>query len=135
MDGYEQVSAEAGSAQNDCSAAPEASPNAHTAEGAFLARAEQWREEALHHPDNRHACIGAVNSGVARILHAHQQAIERSIESCKTTLLDEPKIQSAISAYAGLLRQWHSMMSFQARLEQIRHDAERLVDPLRRKAR
>ena len=135
MDGFEHVSAEAGSRQTGCGSAPEASPNAHTADGAFLARAEQWREEALHHPDDRQACIGAVNSGVARILHAHQQAIERSIERCQTTLLDEPKIQSAIAAHAGLLRQWHSMMSLQARLEQIRLDAERLADPLRRKAR
>ena len=36
MDGFENVSAEAGFAENDCGSAPEASPNAHTAEGAFL---------------------------------------------------------------------------------------------------
>ena len=76
-----------------------------------------------------------MNSGVARVLHAHQQAIERGIKNCKTTLLDEPKIPIAIAAHAGLLRQWHSLMSFEAQLEQIRLDAERLTDPLRRKAR
>ena len=42
MDGFENVSAEAGFAENDCGSAPEASPNAHApAEGAFFARAEQ----------------------------------------------------------------------------------------------
>ena len=140
MDGFEQVSAEAGSGQNDCSSASEASPNGNATDGAFLARAEKWREEALRHPDDRQACIGAVNSGAARILHAHQMAIERGIESCKKSLLEEPSIQSAIAAHTGLLRQWNSMMSFEARLEQMRLDAETLEvqrqsDPLLRRAR
>lgn len=140
MDGYEQVSAEAGSRQNDCSSASETSPNGSAPDGAFSTRADQWRVEALRHPDDRQACIGAVNSGVARILHAYQTAIERGIESCKTTPLEEPSIQHAITAHTGLLRQWHSMMSFQARLEQMRLDAEKLeaerkMDPLLRKAR
>ncbi len=140
MDGFEQVSAEAGSGQNDCSSASEARPNDNAPDGAFLTRADQWREEALRHPDDRQACIGAVNSGVARILHAHQKAIERGIESCKTTPLEEPSIQHAISAHTGLLRQWNSMMNFQERLEQKSLDAEKLeaerqLDPLLRKAR
>ena len=135
MDGFEQAPAEAGSGQNDCSSAP--SPNDSATDGAFLNRADQWREEALRHPDDRQACIGAMNSGVAKILHAHQTAIEHGIENCKTTLLEEPSIQHAITAHTGLLRQWHSMMSFQARLEQMRLDAEKLeagreVDLLRR---
>lgn len=139
MDGFEQVSPEAGSAHNESNSASKASPGS-APDGAFLARADQWRDQALRHPDVRQACIGAVNSGVARILHAHQTAIERGIESCKTTPLEEPAIQHAITAHTGLLRQWHSMMSFQARLEQMRLDAEKLeaerqLDPLLRTAR
>jgi hypothetical protein len=139
MDGFEQVSAEADLGQNECSSASEASSTGSATDGAFLARAEQWREEALRHPDDRQACIGAVNSGVARILHAHQTAIEGSIKSCKKNPLEEPSIQRAIPAHTGLLRQWHSMMSLQARLEQTRRDAEKLEiesqsDPLLRTA-
>jgi hypothetical protein len=140
MDGFEQVSAEAGSGQNDCSSASEASPNGNATDGAFLARTKKWREEALRHPDDQLACIGAVNSGAARILNAHWFAIEHAIETCKKSLLEEPSIQGAIVAYTGLLRQLHSMMSFQARLEQKRLDAEkrevqRELDPLLRRAR
>ena len=67
-------------------------------------------------------------------------AIERGIESCKTTPLEEPSIQRAIPAHSGLLRQWHSMMSLEASFEQQRLDAEkreaeRQADPLLRKAR
>jgi hypothetical protein len=140
MDGFEQVSAEAGSGQNDSSSASAASPNDSATGGAFLTRADQWREEALRHPDDRQACIGALNAGAAKILYAHQMAIERGIESCKTSPLEEPSIQSAIPAHTGLLRQWHSMMSFQAHLEQMRLEAEKLevqrqLDPLLRRAR
>jgi hypothetical protein len=140
MDGFEQVSAEAGSGQNDSSSASEASPNGSATDVTFLARADQWREEALRHPDDRQACIGAVNAGLARVVHAHQMAIERRIENCETPLLEDSSIRSAIPAHNGLLRQWHSMMSFQARLEQIRLDAgkqeaERQADPLLRTPR
>jgi hypothetical protein len=140
MDGFEQVSAEAGSGQNDSVSASEASPNGNATDGAFLARTKKWREEALRHPDDQLACIGAVNSGAARILNAHWFAIEHAIETCKKSLLEEPSIQGAIVAYTGLLRQLHSMMSFQARLEQKRLDAEkrevqRELDPLLRRAR
>ena len=138
MDGFQsEAPAQGGSQQINCSSAWETSPNANAAEGAFVARTEQWGEEALRHPDDRQACIGAVNSGIARIVHAHQMAIERGIENCQTSLLEEPSIQRAIAAHTGLLRQWHSMMSFQARLEQMRLDAEKIqaeleLDPLRR---
>lgn len=141
MDGFEHdMSAEAGTGQNDCSSSSKASPDGNASEEAFSVRAGQWRDEALRHPDDRQACIGAVASGVARILHAHQLAIEHGIENCKTTLLEESSIQGAIAAHAGLLRQWNSTMSFQARLEQARQDAEkreaeRQSDPLLRRAR
>jgi hypothetical protein len=138
MDGFQsEAPAQGGSQQNDCSSAPETSSNANAVEGAFGARTEQWGEEALRHANDRQACIGVVNSGIARIVHAHQMAIEGGIENCKTSLLEEPSIQRAIAAHTGLLRQWHSIMSFQARLEQMRLDAEKTqaeleLDPLRK---
>ncbi len=140
MDGFEHISADAGSGQSDCGSASEASPNGNATDDAFLTRAERWRQQALAHPDDRQACIGAVNAGLAKIVHAHQMAIDRGIENCTASRPDERSIQSAITAQSGLLRQWHSLMSFQARLEQMRLDAEKLavetqLDPLRRTAR
>jgi hypothetical protein len=140
MDGFNKVSAEAGSGRNDSGSESKATPNGSAADRAFLTRADNWRDEALRHPDDRQACIGAVTSGLARILHAHQMAIESGIENCKTTPVEVPSIQRAITGHSGLIRQWQSLMSLQAQFEQQRLDAEKLeaerqADPLLRKAR
>jgi hypothetical protein len=139
MDGFEQESAGAGSGQNDCSSASKASGDSSAPDGLFMVRADQWRDHALGHPDDRQACIGFVSAGTARLVHASQTAIERGIANCQNPL-EVPSIQHAIAAHTGLLRQWHSMMSFETRLEQIRLDAEKLnaerqLDPLLKKAR
>jgi hypothetical protein len=138
MDGFEHMSAEAGSGQNDSSSTSAANPNGSATDGAFSARAEQWCEAALHHPDDRLACLGAMNSRTAKIVHVQQAAIERSFETCPTPL-EAPSIQRGIAACTGLLRQWQSLMSLQERLEKNRLDAEKLEaerqsDPLRRTA-
>ena len=140
MDGFEHMSAESGSGQNDSSSASDASQNGSATDGAFLALRGTVARRALRHADDRQACIGAVNSGLARIIHTHQMAIERGIESCKTSMMEEPSIERAMASHAGLLRQWHAMMSFEARLEQMRLDAEKLEaqrqsDPLLETAR
>jgi hypothetical protein len=124
MDGFENGSDEADLPESDFNLASAASSNSSASEKEFFARVELWREGALRHPDDQQACIGALTAGIARILHAQQMAIERSIESCKTTLLEEPAVQIGITAQAGLLRQFHSMLGFEVRLEKIRRDAK-----------
>ena len=124
MDEFEQLSDEADSHESDCKLASAASPKASATEQDFFARVERWRDEALRHPDDWQACIGALNAGVALTLHAQQTTIERSIESCQTTLLEQPVLQAVITAQAGLFRQFHSMLNLEARLEEVRLDTE-----------
>jgi hypothetical protein len=140
MEGFENKPAEAGSGRNDSGSAPKASPNGSAHEGAFLACVDKWRKRALGHPNDRQACVGALNAGAAKLLHLSQMAIERGFESCTTNPLEEPSIQHGLNAHTALLRQWHSMMSFEASLEQKRVNAEKLIaerqlDPLLKKAR
>ena len=140
MEGFEDRSAEAGSEQAESSPTSATCTNGSTADAAFLARAEQWRDEALRHPDHQQACIGAVNALLAESIHARHMEIERCIKTCKTSLLESPSSQSAITAYTGLLRQWHGLMSFEARREKTRLDAEKREaenqsDPALRRAR
>lgn len=119
MEGFERTSDNGESKQNSCGSVLDAGTIGNTAEDAFAARVEQWHEQALRHPDDRQACIGAITSGLAGIVHTHQMVIKRGIENCNTNLLEAPAIQEAFAAHTGLLRQLHSMMSFEARLEQM----------------
>src|SRR4051794_38234096 len=90
----------------------------------FLARVECYRDEALDREDHREACVGAINAGLAEILHHSQKQINGVIEHYKGSLLDAPEFPKAVGAHVALARQWSGLLNFESRLQQIRAEAE-----------
>ncbi len=134
MDGFENVSTQDNSGPKHPTSASAASPDGCAdADNSFNQRLEDWMKEASKHPDPQLACVGMVNAKTAQIVDQNAVAILHSMEQFKPSTSEEPAIQGAISTHNGLLRQWTSMMNFQARLEKMHRDAvaEMKIDPLR----
>jgi hypothetical protein len=135
MEGSEDPSAKVDTTPTDATETPAASPVYVSGEEAFMKRAEGWRQRALLHPDDRQGCIDAITAGLSKHVYLQQAAIDRSIEHCKSNLLDSPTIQAAFTVETGMARQLRSYLSFQASLEQRQLNAERRktqIDPLRK---
>jgi alanine racemase len=89
-----------------------------------LVRILDLQREALRKEDSLEACLGAHNSGLLRIGLRYEEAIQKALDAAKGNLHQILQVQPAMNTHLSISRQVDRFANLEARLAELRLQAE-----------